>query len=193
MEIDVFRSILPVKRKFADRIFCNNPNSQSATFFFVPQHIVQIGFATVLLFPYCSVLARAADPVRQSACAVKLAQITPDDPAFARLTKIYRKHLRFGGTVHSIIPRFHATYEDVLKAKKHFTEHDIPLMVYDLARVKIASKPQTVAIGILTQFGSTALPCIDAALAIQQIKGRVILTQIKISIEAAQASIAGAN
>ncbi|MES2741469.1 MAG: hypothetical protein V4754_11030 [Pseudomonadota bacterium] len=154
-------------------------------------HTASLAFAASLLCACFCTLAQGADPAPQSDCGAKLQTIVPDDPAFKRLETVYRKHLHFGGTVHNIIPHFHAKYEDILKAKKQVAEEDIAFMVYDLARANRVSKRQTVAIGTLTQFGSVALPCLNAALATPKFKGRAILTEIKISIEAANAARSG--
>lgn len=132
--------------------------------------------------------AQAETPPEQVACAARLQAIAPRDPTFKRLDKIYRQSLRFGGTVHRILPSFHAPHEDLVAAKNKIAKQDIPYLVHELARTETPNARQRVAIGVLGLFGPQALPCIDAALQEPRIPGRFTLNQIKIGIEAEQAS-----
>lgn len=136
----------------------------------------------------CCAPAQAAVLSEQAACAARLQAIDPRDPAFKRLDRVYRGALRFGGTVHRILPNFHATHEDLVAAKNKIARQDIPYLVYELARTEQPNARQRVAIGVLGLFGPEALPCIDAALRDPRIPGRFTLNQTRIGIEAEQAS-----
>lgn len=118
----------------------------------------------------------------QEVCAAKLKTIKQYDPSFARIDKVYRQSLRFSGTVHRIVPHWHATHQDIKYAKNKLTVNDIPYIVEVLARVDMPNARQRVAIGVLVLFGLQALPCIEAAMKNSEIKGRLTLQQIKIQI-----------
>lgn len=151
--------------------------------------VVKAGLlAFAALHDDCAQAAPRSATNEQAACAATLKAIRPADPAFDRLDRIYRQSLRFGGTAHRILPHFHATYDDIVAAKNRLSLQDIPFVVFDLARADKANARQTVAIGVLGQFGPAALPCLDAALQDPGVKGRFILTQIKIGIEAREAT-----
>ncbi len=130
----------------------------------------------------CSGLSAAEEEANQAACAAKLQAMAPDDPAFKRLDKVFRQSLRFSGTVHRIVPHWHATYQDLRAAKNKLSVQDIPYMVKGLALIDKLDARQRVAVGVLGLFGVQALPCIEAALQDPGIKGRFMLEQIKIQI-----------
>ncbi|QNA88538.1 hypothetical protein G4G28_08635 [Massilia sp. Dwa41.01b] len=136
----------------------------------------------------CFSAAQAAIPPEQAACSARLQAIRPDDPSFKRLDKIYRQSLRFGGTVHRILPSFHATHDDLVAAKSRMSAQDIPYMVYELAQAEEPNARQRVAVGVLGLFGPQALPCIAAAMLDARIPGRFTLNQIRIGIEAERVS-----
>lgn len=133
--------------------------------------------------PVCSSPVAANDKANQEACAAKLKTINRQDAAFKRLNKAYRQSLRFGGTVHSIVPHWHATHQDLEGAKSKLTVEDIPYIVKGLAQVEAPDARQRVAIGVLGLFSVQALPCIEVAMKDPGIKGRFTLQQIKTQIE----------
>lgn len=118
----------------------------------------------------------------QALCKETLGSIRADDPAFARLENIYRSKLRFGLAPHGVLPRFYAEHRDVIAIREMLTDRDIPYIVFRLANVKRANSVDRVAIGVLTQFGYAALPCIEAATERHGAAGVVVLNQIKAGI-----------
>lgn len=135
-----------------------------------------------MCMPVCSGPAAAEDNAEQKACAAKLQAMDQRDLVFERLDKVYRQSLRFGGTVHRIVPNWHATHEDLETAKDKLSVEDIPYIVKGLARVDKPDVRQRVAVGVLGLFGVQALPCIEAALQDPAVRGRFTLQQIKIQI-----------
>lgn len=140
-----------------------------------------VGLCLCLVAP--AALHAATPGELQAHCKQQLHSLRPDDPAFKRLNAIYRESLRFGRAPHGVLPGFYASYQDLVAARRKLSDSDIPYIVYQLARISKTNSRQRVAIGVLAQFGRTALPCIEAAMEDRSIAGIVLLNQVKSSIE----------
>jgi hypothetical protein len=128
------------------------------------------------------------DTNEQKICKEKLEKINLDDNNFKHLNQIYKNNLHFKlGHGHIMIPGWYADYDDIVKAKQEIFEKDIPYIVYDLARSEDLNSKQIVSLGVLSQFGLKALPCINAALDQKDLDKNCVgcyrLTSSKISIE----------
>ena len=119
----------------------------------------------------------------QKVCKEKIESIQKDDKNFARLNKIFKDHSKFGIQKHTMMPGFHSDYQDLVQARKQLSKEDIPYIVHELARMEKLNNRQITAMGVLTQFGTDAIPCINAALEKQNCPGCFNLGQTKISIE----------
>lgn len=116
-------------------------------------------------------------------CGARLQAISAQDARLAQIERMYRRHLRFSGTAHRLIPHFHAEHEDIVRARQELTEADIPFVVYRVMKSEKTDGPLQVAVGVLKLFGNGALPCIDAAIASGITPGAALLNQVRSSIQ----------
>lgn len=149
----------------------------------LPRWLVHAALCGAVALPGGAGFAADANSAAVQACAARLQAITAQDARLAQVERIYRRHLRFSGSAHRLIPHFHAEHEDIVRARQELTETDIPFVVYRILKSEKSDGTLQVAVGVLKLFGSQAVPCIDAALASGMHSGAVLLNQVKSSIQ----------
>lgn len=109
------------------------------------------------------------DSVAVEQCVRRLSEVTDSSDDVSRVLKTLKDHLhwRLLGDGHLILrPGWYAGYSDMVAARASLTDDDIPVLVSLIGRGRLEDGMRSIGFGALSLFGTRALPCVDAGMAV---------------------------